>query len=170
MANKKYNEFPAGTYDKTKLTLQGDPVTGMLEKITQPFILGTSIPTGSFNADMATFIFNLFNAAQIYIGNADANYDTAMRVVGNEIFARSLGTALNSTAGLRATSQLGNIRCKIEASNDVQSKSCSITLTDSYAVLINNDAVFADNTAALAAGLPIGAIYRTGDLLKIVHV
>ena len=27
----------------------------------------------------------------------------------------------------------------------------------------------ADNTAAIAAGLPVGAHYRTGDLLKIVH-
>lgn len=28
---------------------------------------------------------------------------------------------------------------------------------------------YVDNAAALAAGLPVGAIYRTGDLLKIVH-
>jgi hypothetical protein len=29
--------------------------------------------------------------------------------------------------------------------------------------------VYADNNAALAAGKPLGYIYRTGDLLKIVH-
>ena len=30
-------------------------------------------------------------------------------------------------------------------------------------------AVYADNAAAIAAGLPIGTRYRTGDFLKIVH-
>ena len=30
-------------------------------------------------------------------------------------------------------------------------------------------AVHADNAAAIAAGLPIGTRYRTGDFLKIVH-
>lgn len=29
---------------------------------------------------------------------------------------------------------------------------------------------FADNAAAIAGGLPIGAFYRTGDILKVVHV
>ena len=28
---------------------------------------------------------------------------------------------------------------------------------------------YADNTAAIAAGLTTGDVYRTGDLLKIVH-
>ena len=28
---------------------------------------------------------------------------------------------------------------------------------------------FADNVAALSAGLSIGAQYRTGDILKVVH-
>ena len=29
--------------------------------------------------------------------------------------------------------------------------------------------VYADNAAALLGGLEVGAIYRTGDVLKIVH-
>lgn len=32
MANKKYNDFPAGTFDPNKLILQADPVSGALEK------------------------------------------------------------------------------------------------------------------------------------------
>lgn len=28
---------------------------------------------------------------------------------------------------------------------------------------------YADNATALAAGLTIGALYRTGDIVKIVH-
>ena len=30
--------------------------------------------------------------------------------------------------------------------------------------------IFADNTTAVAGGLAIGKLYRTGDILKIVHV
>ena len=36
MANKKYNEFPEGTYDTTKIFLQADPTTGALEKVLLP--------------------------------------------------------------------------------------------------------------------------------------
>jgi len=36
-------------------------------------------------------------------------------------------------------------------------------------LMLDNIKEYADNSAAVSAGLPIGAIYRTGDLLKIVH-
>lgn len=36
-------------------------------------------------------------------------------------------------------------------------------------LMLVNIKEYVDNAAALAAGLPVGAIYRTGDLLKIVH-
>ena len=32
-----------------------------------------------------------------------------------------------------------------------------------------NVAEYTDNSAAIAAGLNIGTVYRTGDILKIVH-
>lgn len=34
---------------------------------------------------------------------------------------------------------------------------------------ISNVAQYADNAAAITAGLNVGQVYRTGDLLKIVH-
>jgi hypothetical protein len=37
------------------------------------------------------------------------------------------------------------------------------------AMVISNVPVYADNAAAVAAGLAIGKLYRTGDALKIVH-
>lgn len=37
------------------------------------------------------------------------------------------------------------------------------------AIVIASMPVYADNAAALAGGLTIGQIYRTGDILKIVH-
>lgn len=38
MANKKYTEFPAGTYDTSKIFLQADAATGALEKINLPVL------------------------------------------------------------------------------------------------------------------------------------
>jgi hypothetical protein len=37
------------------------------------------------------------------------------------------------------------------------------------AIVIANTPEYADNAAALVGGLVAGQIYRTGDLLKIVH-
>jgi len=36
MAGKRYDQFSSGTYDKTKIFLQGDPTTGALEKVNLP--------------------------------------------------------------------------------------------------------------------------------------
>lgn len=36
-------------------------------------------------------------------------------------------------------------------------------------IVISDISVYADNDAALLAGLTAGQIYRTGDLLKVVH-
>lgn len=44
MANKKYIDFPAGTYDTAKVFLQADTTTGDLEQINLP-----TIPTVPFN-------------------------------------------------------------------------------------------------------------------------
>ena len=38
------------------------------------------------------------------------------------------------------------------------------------AMMIADVPVYADNAAAVAAGLAIGKLYRTGDILKIVHI
>jgi hypothetical protein len=36
MAEKQYNEFPAGVYDTSKIFLQADPITGALSKVNLP--------------------------------------------------------------------------------------------------------------------------------------
>ena len=36
-------------------------------------------------------------------------------------------------------------------------------------IVISSVPVYADNAAAIAAGLAMGKLYRTGDVLKIVH-
>ena len=37
------------------------------------------------------------------------------------------------------------------------------------AIVIANTPQYADNASAIAGGLAVGQIYRTGDVLKIVH-
>ena len=37
-------------------------------------------------------------------------------------------------------------------------------------IVIANVPVYADNAAAVIGGLAVGKLYRTGDILKIVHV
>lgn len=44
MANKRYDQFPAGAYDTAKIFLQADPTTGALEKINLPSA-DTLLPT-----------------------------------------------------------------------------------------------------------------------------
>jgi hypothetical protein len=40
---------------------------------------------------------------------------------------------------------------------------------DAGTIVIANVPVYADNAAAITAGLAMGKLYRTGDVLKIVH-
>jgi hypothetical protein len=42
-------------------------------------------------------------------------------------------------------------------------------VTSSTGIKILSVSEYADNTAAIAGGLTTGDVYRTGDLLKIVH-
>jgi len=37
-------------------------------------------------------------------------------------------------------------------------------------IVIANVPVYADNAAAVIGGLAVGKLYRTGDILKVVHV
>jgi len=41
--------------------------------------------------------------------------------------------------------------------------------TSGYLTIVTDPPVYADNAAAVAGGLTVGQIYRTGDALKIVH-
>ena len=41
--------------------------------------------------------------------------------------------------------------------------------TTTTGIKISGVSEYADNTAAIAGGLTTGDVYRTGDLLKIVH-
>lgn len=61
MANKRYDQFPAGAYTATDIILQADPVTGALEKIALQ-----DIPSGG----------GLALAAAIFANNSGVNPQT----------------------------------------------------------------------------------------------
>ena len=52
--------------------------------------------------------------------------------------------------------------------NDLSTKNYQIGNLTTY-FNTQTVAVYADNAAAIAAGLSVGTRYRTGDFLKIVH-
>lgn len=54
-----------------------------------------------------------------------------------------------------------------DLSNSLATTNYSITSV--LALLTASIAEYADNTAAIAAGLTVGALYRTVDVLKVVH-
>lgn len=61
MANKRYDQFPAGTYDTSKIFLQADPLTGALEKINLPDVVNALLKDGSvqLTADWNAGEFNI---------------------------------------------------------------------------------------------------------------
>lgn len=80
-------------------------------------------------------------------------------------FRTTTGTTL-SQERMRISS-IGNVGI---GSNSPQARLHVVkSLTDLTPAIIEGCNEYADNAAALAAGLPIGALYRTGDVLKVVH-
>ena len=77
MANKKYTDFPAGTYDTNKIFLQADPVTGALEKVNLPAAssgvrrIGQVLTAESNVAPGPTAIGSIIIPANTLVANGD---------------------------------------------------------------------------------------------------
>lgn len=84
--------------------------------------------------------------ARIQTYDNDVNIDAADRLVGTD---GTVGEDLNKTKNFT----LGDIKAYASGS-----------------IVLTNVPVYADNAAAVSAGLAIGRVYRTGDALKIVHI
>lgn len=101
MANKRYDEFPAGAYDTSKIFLQADPITGALEKINLPVIPAAGIErisgqAGSFpnaaggNTDIFSFslpantLSNVGDALEIIYTyqSSNSNAKTSNLIIG----------------------------------------------------------------------------------------
>lgn len=82
--------------------------------------------------------------------------------------------AMRPGAGTGSATNMGDLLLQTStaaaSSTTVQSYTTRLTVKgNSGYVILNNVPEYADNAAALAGGLAVGTIYRTGDNLKIVH-
>jgi hypothetical protein len=84
--------------------------------------------------------------ARIQTYNNDVDIDDADKLVGTD---GTVGADLNKTKNF--------------ALGDIKAYACD-------SPVLTNVPVYADNAAAVLAGLAIGSVYRTSDNLKIVHI
>ncbi len=83
---------------------------------------------------------------------------------GDDVFIRAMDDVFiqpkNGEAGVYVYSN-GAVELYYDGSKKLETTNTGISVT--------GVSEFADNTAAIAGGLTTGDVYRTGDLLKIVH-
>lgn len=111
MSNKRYDEFPAGTYDTAKIFLQGDPVTGALEKVNLPTItpgiimLESIITSAGSAAGVATSLHSFVIPANTMANNGDVLQFHWAGLANTEPGSRSFAMRFNASSN---TFSLGN--------------------------------------------------------------
>jgi hypothetical protein len=112
----------------------------------------------------------LYNGA--YLSNADINpldsLEDALKSINDNLVPRS-GTSAPSAAAI----YLGQLYVRTSGATNLYYAQTTGTGALDWRIVLSVDYTgapeYADNTAALAAGLLVGQVYRTGDTLKIVH-
>lgn len=107
-----------------------------------------------------------------YLANIDVNPLDSMQValgkVNNNLVPKS-GTAAPSAAAI----YLGQLYVRTAGSKNLYYAQTTGTGALDWRIVLSvgytGAPEFADNAAAIAGGLFIGQVYRTGDTLKIVH-
>lgn len=140
MANKKYNEFTAGTPAGTDIILFADPVTGALEKVT---IDGLTAGVGLIMRTKITKTFTDFSAAGltspaidsgftlpagglihdiqinptiIFSGGSISGYSISIGIVGNNtkwITTKSIGAGSSPTKTVTSASSLHSMSASV---------------------------------------------------------
>jgi hypothetical protein len=85
MANKKYIDFPTGTYDTSKIFLQANPTTGELQKVNLPFDIIASLITQYLRGDRTWQTLNtlaVIELTNLYFTNARARAALALTTTG----------------------------------------------------------------------------------------
>lgn len=82
MPEKKYNEFPAGTYDTSKIFLQANSIDGSLEKVNLPVIQGLSINIVRCNFK----ILGSFSAELLFSNTGNTIIFTSYGSIGRAVF------------------------------------------------------------------------------------
>jgi len=121
--------------------------------------------------------FNVALGYQALKANLNS-YNTGLGfIAGKKITTGSYNTFLGSDAGSDSSQKVDAVNSTAigydaytTKSNQVVIGNSSVTETKLAGVLnVGTTTDYADNAAAIAGGLVVGDVYRTGDLLKIVH-
>ena len=144
-------------FNPGSLTITGDYALNRFYLFTQPYVYATSAKT-------------ITEANSLNINGAP--YVTSSALITNSIALKvspgsSLTTGVTNGYGLYVDAPTGasNNYSAIFMGGNVGIGTASPTSKLQVVGLPE----YADNTAALAAGLTVGAFYRTGDILKVVH-
>ena len=175
---KNYTEFPSGTYDTEKIFLQADPVTGSLQKVnlpqqSAPERFGIEDVTANVNRFVSlnnldfTIVEGNNISIQAQIDNGDETFSpTTLTINGLQLASITRNYETETTFSSNTNGVSGSTTDGLSTGSFYLSVTQFI-LDVSQTILQADE--YADNDAAVAAGLPAGCLYRTGDVVKIVH-
>lgn len=107
-----------------------------------------------------------------YLTNIDVNPLDDLEVVLGKI-NNNLVPVTGAGAPTAAAIYLGQLYTRTSGSKNLYYAQTTGTGATDWRIILSvpytNAAEYADNNAAIAAGLLVGQVYRTGDVLKIVH-
>lgn len=108
----------------------------------------------------------------VYLANADINpldsLEDALKSINDNLVPRS-GTSAPSAAAI----YLGQLYVRTSGATNLYFAQTTGTGALDWRILLSipytGAPEYADNAAAIVGGLAVGQVYRTGDVLKIVH-
>lgn len=192
MPDKKINELPdesgMTTADTDKLIFIGDPADGKLfhgKKPDRNFANTDLTATGdrehnfnnksllinnvlAFQVDGSDKRLTLDNTPSFLIQTNDGTYTAQCGGSTSDVIFFGITETATPSNGTSFVANMagGDTYARMVTNKGLDATSITITPTT---IEIKGIKEFADNTAAIAGGLTLGMLYRTGDVLKIVH-
>lgn len=147
---------------QTNLTVSGSKLLSILNQNAEKFYInnnGDPFSTNWFQAGISVTDYSRVSTSQIFIIASSGAITDMNPTVGN-----GAGAIAYTLDTLNALSTAGAILLSIK-NNGVD----KFYIDKDGGIYSLGVLEYADNAAAVTAGLPIGKLYRTGDALKIVH-
>lgn len=162
IANYTGNLFIANNTDDADISFQCDNGSGSLAEYFR--LDGSSVQT------IAEKDFRFIDNAKVILGTG-----SDLQIYhdgGNSLITNTTGDLLirdDSTIRLQKSNGENMIRAIADGEVELYHNNVKKFDTRTTGIRIAGVSEYADNTAAIAGGLTTGDVYRTGDLLKIVH-
>jgi hypothetical protein len=169
MANKKYNDYLPGTYDTAKIFLQADPTTGELGKVNLPTIVELNNAAADYFLEMNHHIFQIDSAIKVRFFHYNGDYNGVLQMINGTAQIVQEDTSTGNYAYIIVRSDTSAMKVHLFTYNAALDIITEIVVGDGLITMQYGGYNYANNAAAISAGLPVGAIYRNGDILQIVH-